>query len=344
MTVKIKEIAKSMNISPTTVSLILNNRPGVGAETRERVLNYINENGLNVNTRKSAASGRSIGFFIYKKHGKVVSDTPFFSQVIEGIESEARKNGYNLSISYLKASPKGSQLANFLGQGLPGGVILLATEMDENDLTDFEQLNVPMVILDNCFADDHVDAVYIGNERGSSEAVSYLIHAGHREVGYLHSAVPITNFDCRSRGYRHALEAAGLPVKEDNIFLLDSTVDGACSDMKKYLEAGRRLPTAFFADNDLIAIGAMKALKEAGLRIPEDISIIGFDDMPYCAMAEPPLSTVQVYKQYMGEMAVRRLVEKMESTDSEGEYLKAEVGTQLVLRASVGAPAEPAAK
>jgi DNA-binding LacI/PurR family transcriptional regulator len=335
MAAKIKDIANALNVSASTVSLVLNNKPGVGTDTRERVLNYVNANGLNINTRKNLLNNKSIGFIIYKKHGKVVSDTPFFSQVIEGIEAEARKNGYNLSITYVNAAEKGAGLMRYLKQNSPEGVILLATEMEQKDLQEFERMNIPFVFLDNSFADEHVDSVFIGNERASCEAVSYLIETGHHDVGYLHSAVHINNFDSRQKGYCLALMKHGIPAKEEDVFLLDSTIEGAYEDMRRILAGGRKIPAALFADNDIIAVGAMKAIKEFGLRIPEDISVIGFDDMPYCELADPPLSTVRVSKQYMGRLAVRRLVEKIESHESKADYVKIEVGTQLVLRKSV---------
>lgn len=335
MVSRIKDIAKSLNVSTATVSLVLNNKPGVGAETRERVLHYISENGLNINTRKYTLNNKNVGFFIYKRHGKVVSDTPFFSQVIEGIEAEARKFGYNLSITYFKAEEETEQLSRYLSQNQPEGVVILATEMDRKDLAVFERMQIPAVYLDNEFEEEHVDSIFIGNERGSREAVEHLIAMGHRDVGYLHSAVHISNFDYRQKGYRRALEENGIAVNDENIFLLDSTIEGAYADMRRLLRSGVKLPSAVFADNDIIAVGAMKAMKEFGLRIPEEVSIIGFDDMPYCDLADPLLSTVHVSKKYMGRIAMHKLIERVQSRTKNDSYVKTEVGTELVLRRSV---------
>ena len=336
---RIKDIAQSLNVSPATVSLVLNNKPGVGTETRERILNYVSENGLNINTRKSAQGSKSIGFLIYKKHGKVVSDTPFFSQVIEGIESEARKNGYNLSITYIKAQEE-FELSRYLSQNQPEGIIILATEMDSKDIAQFRQIEVPVVYLDNRFEEEHVDSIFIGNDRGSCEAVSYMISMGHHDVGYLQSAVHISNFDYRQEGYRRALAQNEIPFSEDNMFQLDSTIEGAYADMCRLLRSGVKLPFALFADNDIIAVGAMKAMKEFGIKVPQDISIIGFDDMPYCELADPSLSTMRVSKKYMGRLSVRRLTERMEARNRDLGYVKIEVGTQLVERKSVSSPSK----
>lgn len=334
MVSRIKDIAKSLNVSAATVSLVLNNKPGVGAETRERILKYINENGLSINTRKCALSNKNISFLVYQKHGKVVSDTPFFSKVIEGIEFESRKHGYNLSITYIKGRKEIEEFSHSVNRNQLDGIVVLATEMEGEDLALFQRSTVPIVYLDNSFDAEHVDSIFIGNERGSHEAVSYLISMGHRDVGYLHSAVRISNFDYRQKGYLEALKENRISFQKDHIFLLDSTIEGAFADMHQILQSGVKIPSAVFADNDIIAVGAMKAIKEFGLRVPEDISIIGFDDMPYCRLTEPLLSTVRVSKKYMGRLSVQRLVEKIENRSQSG-YVKIEVGTELVTRESV---------
>lgn len=334
MTIKIKDIAKALDISPSTVSLVLNNKPGVGPETREKVMNYIAENGYSVSTsKKYAMNNQNIGFIVYKKHGKVVSDTPFFSQVIEGIESESRKNGYNLTITYIDKTEETGQLLKYLSQNPPEGIILLATEMEKQNLAEFESIPVPIVLLDNCFDGLHLDMISIDNEEGAYEATQYLIEMGHKNIGYLHSSVLINNFTRRQSGFLDALRDNGLTVDPKNIFNVDSTIDGCYVDMRRQLEAGAKLPTALFADNDIIALGAIKALKEFKIRIPEDVSVIGFDDMPFCDLSDPALSTVKVFKQSMGKLAVDRLVEKIDNNT--GDYIKTEVGTQLMKRNSV---------
>ena len=205
--------------------------------------------------------------------------------------------------------------------------------MERRNLSEFEKILVPIVLLDNCFEGAHIDTVAINNAQGSYEAVRYLIEMGHTKIGYLQSSVVIDNFVSRKRGFQRAMEESGIQIDEEYMFYIDSTVDGSFSDMSRLLESAQRLPTAVFADNDIIALGAMKAMKEFKIRVPEDISIIGFDDMPYCELSEPPLSTVRVFKQYMGRLAVRRLLEKIEFNS--GEFVVAEVGTQLIKRRSV---------
>jgi DNA-binding LacI/PurR family transcriptional regulator len=334
MSIKIKDIANALDLSSATVSLVINNKPGVRNETREKIFNYINEHGYNMSAKKvSLVQNRNIRFIVYKKHGKVVSDTPFFSQLIEGIEAESRKSGYNLVVSYDNKSEDDMELLKYLTKNPPEGIIILATEMSRSDFSEFEKIPVPIVLLDNSFDGEKIDTVAINNELGAFEATAHLIEMGYNEIGYLHSSVNINNFTKRKNGFQKALDSKNIQLKENLIFSLDSTIEGAYMDMLQLLKSGVTLPGALFADNDIIAFGAIKAMKEFKIRIPEDISIIGFDDMPFCTLSEPTLSTIKVFKQRMGMIAVSRLIEKIEGDAP--EFVKIEVGTELVIRDSI---------
>jgi len=279
-------------------------------------------------------AGRNIRLVIYKKHGLVVGDTPFFSRLIEEIDREARKNSYNLMISYVnETDEKKDEAISIPRESNTAGLIILATEMKLEDLRKFEEAGIPLIVLDSYFIRHKVDTVKINNCEGAYEAASYLIRMGHREIRYLHSSAWIHNFEERKYGYEDALKNNKLNADKNYIINLEPTIEGAYRDMKKQLEKGVGIPSAFFADNDIIAFGALKALKEKGYRIPEDVSIIGFDDMPYCMMADPPLTTIRVYNSSMACIAVRRLIEKIE-TNSE-ETVKIEVDTRLIVRNSV---------
>lgn len=332
---KVKDIASALNLSPATVSLALNNKPGVSSKTEEKIMNYIKKNGYSVKSPKKnpLSDSRNIRFIIYKKHGKVVSDTSFFTQLIEGIESETRKNGYNLIISYIYKFKDNMEVIDYLIKNPPDGIIILATEMSREDLKVFDKIAAPKVLLDNCFEEEKIDSIVINNEHGAYAATEHLIKMGHTKIGYLHSSVIINNFLKRNQGYIRALNSYNIKFDESMVFNLESTIEGAYRDMAEILSKNPKMPTAFFADNDIIALGAIKAMKEFKIRIPEDISIIGFDDMPFCMLNEPTLSTMKVFKQRMGKIVVDRLIEKIE--DNVPEFVKIEVGTELVQRSSV---------
>lgn len=342
MALKIKDIADMLNISPATVSLVLNNRPGISEETRQKVLKLVEQMGYNTNllSKPALKHNKNIRFIVYKKHGLVVSDTPFFSELMEGIDQEARNDGYNLIISYVnEAENNKMEVLRIIEENPMDGILLLATEMQREDLQPFIRLNQPMVLLDSYFPSEKLDTVVIGNSQGAYDAVKHLVLKGHREIGYLHSANRINNFDERESGFLKAVEEHGLKLNKRNILMLDSTLDGAYRDMSKLLRADIKLPTAFFADNDIIAFGAVKALKEKGVKLPDDISVIGFDDMPFCQIAEPPLTTMKVFKNRMGRLAVKRLIDRIEENFE--ETVKIEVMTDLVERRSVAFKERP---
>lgn len=336
MAIRIKEIAEKANVSTATVSLVLNNKPGVGDITRNRILNLIDEMGYKTNilSKPALRDKGVIRLIIYKKHGYVVSDTPFFSVLIEAIETESKKDGYQLMITYLNNSENElAEMIHLLKADLQSGIILLATEMNFNDITLFKNLNMPLVVLDSYFTGLRCNTVIINNVEGAYEAVTHLLQNGHKQIGYLKGAVAINNFKEREEGFYKAMSDAGLEINKSQIFSLESTMEGAYRDMCVFLEDKPIESTAFFADNDIIALGAMKALKENGYKIPEQVSIIGFDDLTYCRMAEPPLSTIRVYNDNMGKRAIQLLKQEFELKGS--EWIKIQVGTRLMERESV---------
>lgn len=335
MSLKLKDIAERLNISQATVSLALNNKQGVSPETRAKVLKVAAELGYDMSSLPKSSSGdqKNIRFIIYKKHGSIVTDTPFFSALIEGIDQEARDKGYNLLISYVTEKENKAEIKKLIRDNPLDGIIILATEMDIKDLKLFDKPGAPVIILDSFFSEAKYDTVAINNVQGSYQATKYLIDKGHTEIGYLRSSIWINNFEERMDGFLKALKDNNIEVNESFILDLEPTLDGAYRDMAKILESNPTLPTAFFSDNDIIAFGAVKALKEKGIKVPNDISVVGFDDMPFCKMIEPPLTTIKVYKQSMGRLAVRRLIERIEG-DCEA-VIKLEVNTELVERKSV---------
>lgn len=336
MALRVKDIADILGISPATVSLVLNNKPGISEETRHKVLKVVEEMGYNTNmlSKPALKNNRNIRFVIYKKHGLVVSDTPFFLALMEGIDQEARSEGYNLIVSYVNEKENNkAEILRILEENPPDGILLLATEMLQEDLQPFKQLNVPLVLLDCNFGMEKLDNVVISNKEGAYEAAKFLIDSGHSEVGLLQSSVWIKNFDERREGFLKALNDHNIKLNKKYVFNLESTLDGAYRDMLKAVQAGTVLPTAFFAENDIIALGAMKALKENGVNLPEDVSVIGFDDMPFCEMVEPALTTIKVFKQRMGMLAIKRLIERIENDPVEN--VKIGVATELVERRSV---------
>ncbi len=311
MTIKIKEIAKKANVSIATVSMALNNKEGISKKTKDKIMKIVNESGYSATLIKNSdlKNKGNIQLTIYKKHSKVLADTPFFQALIEGIESKSRHNGYNLIINYISSNSLNIEdVKASLKENEISGMLILATEMEEKDLLYFSNLDIPIMVLDAYFLGIPADYVVINNVSGGYLGTHYLMDCGHTQIGYLKSSYPIKNFNERYEGYLKALNEKKLNVNPDFVVELSPSMEGAYEDMIKHLNISQKLPTAFFSDNDLIAFGAMKAFKEKGINIPEDISIVGFDDMPFCTMIDPPLTTISVNKKTFGKLAVEKLL------------------------------------
>ena len=329
---RVKDIARLAGVSPGTVSNALNNRRGVSEKKRLEILRLAEETGYERTPCKR--TDEALRFVIFKRHGNVVDDTPFFSQLIKGIESESRRHGYELLVTHvgLRELTSRDALRGLVGDSC-AGLLLLATEMQSADMDYFEQLGLPMVLIDNCFRDTRHNSVLINNADGSFRAVRHLIDMGHRDIGLLHGRDHINNFYYRRFGFYETLKVFGLTCAEHQEFSLTSTLDGAYRDMCGVIASGFSLPTAFFAENDIISLGAVRALQESGIRVPQDISIIGFDDLPYCEISTPRLSTVRVRKREMGECAVKMLVNTLRNPLA--PVLKNQICTELAARDSV---------
>lgn len=305
MKVNIKTISEVTGFSAATVSNALNNKRGVNRETSAEILKVAKELGYISEQRI-----RKIKFAIFKKNGRIIDDSPFFNLLIDGAEKECRKLGYEMVISHLEqSSPDYEEQVKWLISDNDAALILLGTELQGTDIDIYRSALCPMLLFD--YYDSHMqfDSVLINNEDSAKMATEYLLAKGHKSIGYLRGDFRIQAFRGRAIGYRRALQNAGETVKGKYTFTLSTTMEGAYSDFLEILKGNPELPTAFFADNDMIALGAMKALIERGYRVPEDISLVGFDDLPFSEIASPRLTTIRVSKPEMGGIAVRKMHE-----------------------------------
>lgn len=373
MKVTARDVARVAGVSPAAVSIVFRNRPGVSDATRAHVREVADRIGFEYAGTAEAPRTSTLQLIVFKRHGKVVSDTPFFERLTKGVSDETYRQGYHrLAISYYYATEHASEQLKSLRTTKCAGIVLLATEMLASDVSQFERLGVPIVLLDSWFPSRQLDAVVIDNQRGAWGAVQYLAKRGHKQIGYLHSNVDIRNFLERRDGYLGAVGALGLEARPEWCVRVGTTITEAYDDMSAWLEgisaggatarsiddaagsAGRAggagtagigadgamtsaLPTAFFADNDIIAAGCMRALLHAGYRVPEDVSVVGFDDMPLAELCEPPLSTMAVPKESMGALAVKRLVELVRD-GGQHEVVRISVLPEIVSRESVSEP------
>ena len=205
--------------------------------------------------------------------------------------------------------------------------------MEASDIEQFLSLGVPCVILDCYYDEIQADFVLINNVQGAYLATKHLIDKGHQKIGYLKSSIRIANFEERANGYYNALRRHGLQTSHPYVFALSPTADQGYEDMLLNLSKNPPLATAYFADNDIIAAAASRAFAEKGFSLPKMISIIGFDDMPFCQLMTPTLSTMRVAKRSLATIAVNRLIEKLQHPES--NCRKISIATSLISRESV---------
>lgn len=329
MKASIRKISEITGYSPATISNALNHKKGVNKETSEAIYKVANDIGY-VNQSKIS----KILLVIYKRDGSIIDNSPFFTNLLEGVEAECREEGYDLTICNLdrRSIYYDSRLNEILNDKTVA-VIMLGTEALDEDFERYKNAQCPLVILDSWSTTMNFDGVLINNADSAKNAVDYLIKKGHSKIGYLRGKFRIKAFSARATGYSRALHKNGIELNEKYIVTLGTTMDGAYKDMLSYLETKPELPTAFFADNDMIALGAMKALIEKKYRIPEDISLIGFDDLTSCEISTPRLTTIRVFKQEMGRMAVRRLIDVIRNGN--GIKTKTQICTEFIERDSV---------
>ena len=209
-------------------------------------------------------------------------------------------------------------------------MLLLATEMDLEDLKPFRNISFPILLLDSDFRYEPFSNVSIDNLEAGYLAGKRLIAHGHKRIGFLDSSLDFNNMRDRFAGFEQALSESGL--KPFSRVKLEPTVEGANRDMREYLNAKSELPTAFFAGNDIIAVGVSMALKRAGYKLPRDLSIVGMDDMPMCEVIEPTLSTIRVDKERLGATAVSRLIDMI---DGETQVMRTRLGVSYIERDSI---------
>ena len=334
----IREIAALAGVSPAAVSLVINRKKGVSEETRQRIQAVMEENGYEAPVRRRGEHPVHILVLKYRVHGIAFEENQgFIASIIDRIETECRHHGYELAVYSCEPDTAAETFRSLMGANAPDGVILIATELPEEDLGLLDLISAPLVVLDQNVIHPGADCVVMDNAALMGSLVRYLYENGHRDIGYFKFSRPVHNCDERYEGYRAALKDLGLDAPEP--ILLKPTVDGAFEDLAKRIREGTYVPHgAVVCDNDTIAIGAIKAIREAGYSIPEDISIIGFDDIPFSSTTMPALTTMRISRSAMGEMAVSILRRRMKHPDE--PRMRLLLGGKLIVRNSTRAVKE----
>jgi len=337
MAVRIKDIAREAKVSLATVSLALNNKPSISGETRRKILEIAENLGYKFIQRNSAASTDcgTIQFVQIIRHGHTLNQDHkvFISDYIDGILHGTKKLPYKVEIKSFHDMPIPEIIAWLKGQTHLSGVIILGTELSRDDVLTFMNCPIPVVFLDTFLEYVPLDFVDMNNTDSVFSILKHFIEKGHSEIGIVRSSVQTRNFWLRDKAFREGLEFFGKTHYEKFSFDVDSTVQGAYRDMNRILGEVVQLPSALFCVNDVIAFGVLKALREKGKQVPEEVSIIGFDDLPASALLDPPLTSVIVSKREIGNVALNRLNTRIRNPSL--PPVKIVVGGELIERASV---------
>lgn len=335
MGITAKELAEKLNLSATAISMALNNKPGVSKETRQLILKEAEMAGYDF-TNLSLKKNKSGEIFciIYRSHNAILNYTPIFSELTDGIEQECRRNDYRLKTLqiYEKTDDVQKYMEDLRVSGCVG-IILLGTEITAAVCKKFLQLPVPVILLDSYFDSVNCSCILINNAQGAYLATNYLIDRRGKQPGHLCSSYKIENFTERKNGFQRAIREHGMSVGKSVSHELSPSVEGAFSDMLEIIDRGDDLANCYFADNDLIAIGAMKAFKLRGYKIPEDIAIIGFDNISEGRIVDPSLTTIDIPRSFMGQTAARQLIHQL--SNPVPHTIKIEVSTSIIKRFSV---------
>jgi DNA-binding LacI/PurR family transcriptional regulator len=323
---KMEDIAKLAGVSKSAVSLAFSGKRGISQETRERVLRIAREAGYVTRgkpvTLAAESRAMSLTFLVFTNSGIVLEEyyqQPFFRELIHYIEDRCRSYGYSLLFSTIDMTSFEQDIRMLAEEKPSHGVILLGTNLKPDEIRRItDLLGSRLVVLDSCFETLPVHFVGINNFMGAYQAGAHFAEAGHRRIGYIASNVRIRNFEEREEGFRAALMTHGLSVAPEHYFSAAPTMLSSQEELKSQLlpllgKERNHLPSALFCECDYIAIRAVKTLTELGVRIPEEVSVVGFDNISESQIVSPELTTIHVEKRKMAQLAVDLLIETIES-------------------------------
>lgn len=342
MDITYKELAILLGVSPSAVSIALNGKSGISEQTRKKIINSAKQYGFTEKKKKSTS--HNIRFVVFLDHGTVIHETDFHYFVLEGVEKRARELGYNILISYFDSLDNWNLQMQFLTQNI-AGLIIMGTELNETHFqTALEHnilsLNFPIIIIGNDMRGKNIDSIIPDNYGGVYKATSYLLEHHHTNIGYIRSRQRIQAFEERYAGYLQALYNNHLSPIPEQIIEVDISAKGAFNDLSKWLNTHKTCATAYLIENNMIASGCIAAFHLKGLKIPKDVSVIGFDNLPICEILEPPLTSINVNKENLGSFAVNILYNRIKSNDfnlndNRNGAIHAKVSTSLSERSSV---------
>lgn len=298
--VTISDIAKAANVTKATVSYVINNKPGVSEETRQKILKIMKEMNYHPSTVARGLAGKSTEML-----GLIIPDISdhFYVQVVRGVEETANLYNFTLNLCTTHALPeKEREMVDLFTTGRVDGIILMTYFLDLDYIVNLKKRKIPFVLIDSTFEDKSIYTVNVDNFEAGYKATEHLIRLGHKRIAFVGGPQSSNDSLLRFRGYRQALQDHGLSYSEDLVCQGDFKREGGYQAFLT-LQRLQNKPTAVFAANDQMAIGILSAARSVGLQVPQDLSIIGCDDIEASSVVEPPLSTIKQPIEEMGKRA-----------------------------------------
>ena len=328
----IKDVAKLAGVSTTTVSHVINKTRFVAEDTANAVWAAVNE----LNYSPSAVA-RSLKVNTTKSIGMIIttSEAPYFAEIVSAVEEHCYRQGYSLFLC--NTHNNAEKIQNHLDMLITkrvDGILVMCSEYSDNSLALFNGTNVPMVVMDWGRHDDKNSRIQDHSFEGGYMATKHLIDNGHRDIGIIAGYLFKTTAKMRFEGYVKAMTEAGLLIRDEWLAENDFEAEAGYESMNNILKQ-EQLPTAVVCSCDTVALGAISAISEKGLSVPNDISVIGYDNIHNSRFYAPPLTTIHQSKTRLGQMALDLLLEKIRNTDKPHEPKVLEFYPELVIRQSV---------
>lgn len=337
MSLTIKDIASMANVSHATVSRVLNNSPKVKAKTREMVLKVIEEVGFSPRmSARALNSGKNYNIGLLILYNVFQSQFPaeFLPGILAGITGQLHGTGYMLSLFLDQTADHFADDA-LINRNLDG-LIVIGLETNTRLAYRISRITLPVVLLNLHFDDLTIPSVTTDDEQGAYLATSHLIGMGHRRIAFMEGDPRYHTSNSRRRGFLAAMAEHDVPAPA--ALMRTGNYDEGCAyqETRALLEGGEPF-TAMFCSNDIMALGVIQALRSKGLRVPEDVSLVGFDDTQFATAIDPPLTTVRKPRTHMGAEAARMLLDILEG-EADASNRRIVLENRLITRQSVCPP------
>lgn len=330
----LKEIASQLRVSISTISKVLNDKPGISEKTRRKIFEAIKKYNYvpNVSARSLVTSRNRIITSIGKKRAPYLNSEVYYHLSLMGMEEELKKEGYHiLSISLTEGEMNDAGNLLIIKEHRSDGFVIRGPSIKPRFILDLKSMNFPIILFGNELKETEIDCVVCQDAKGSYQITKHLMEHGHKEIAFLSGPFEWSSNMARREGYKKALSEADLEPKI--VYMPDSTIDNGKIYLQSVIKTYPNV-TAIVAVNDATAVGAINEARELGLKVPADIAIAGFDDIEWASISYPQLTTMHIFLEEMGKLAAHRLLELIKNPDL--PPVKISVAAKLVIRNSCG--------